>query len=121
MGFIEVWRRKGDALPTAVLVMIAGDTCRTQCGQELADIWWRFVEPVATSHELRMCPLRVCASCRRAQFIRDKFKQKVVLLAGERRMLKCRRCDAVYYCDKTCQTRDWARHKKACQIQVEDM
>jgi len=33
---------------------------------------------------------------------------------------KCARCHSVYYCDTTCQRRDWAQHKRCCKQMSKD-
>lgn len=49
-----------------------------------------------------------------------KNKQFRELTRHEHRFLQCVRCKVVRYCDKTCQTIDWPKHKSVCKtLQVE--
>jgi hypothetical protein len=34
---------------------------------------------------------------------------------------KCQRCKTTYYCNKTCQKKDWKAHKKVCQVEPQVM
>lgn len=45
----------------------------------------------------------------------DIFEQKCKVCHRKvKKMMQCSKCKSVYYCDKDCQLRDWAAHKKVC-------
>ncbi len=41
-------------------------------------------------------------------------KKICISCAKEEPRSLCGRCKSIRYCDRTCQTRDWERHKKSC-------
>ncbi|KAL9182977.1 hypothetical protein ACHAXT_004256 [Thalassiosira profunda] len=57
-------------------------------------------------------PFKVCRKCSKAEI---PAEVDGMLEMPQQSLLRCARCQTVYYCSKECQASDWKEHKKQCR------
>ena len=83
----------------------------------------KYGRDIATKRGIINCMAReIPCNCMEEKRIAAKLMEQVAVCFGcgnkfpKKQMLRCKGCDIAQYCSKECCIKDWAEHKKTCQI-----